>query len=395
VRRHSIRLIVLLGIVSLLADVTYEGARSLSGPFLATLGAGAVTVGFAAGAGEFLGHILRLGSGWLADRTRRYWLFTLAGYSVNLAAVPLLALAANWQTAVVLLLTERTGKAIRTPSRDVMLSHAAHNVGRGWGFGLHEAMDQIGAVAGPLLVAWVLVSSGDYRPAFAVLALPAVLALAALLIARSQYPAPRDLEPAPRHPAQGALPRAFWLYVAAAGLLAAGTADFALVAFHGKKLALVADHWIPLLYAAAMGVDALSALVLGRLFDRHGVAVLGAGALLGALAAPLAFSGGIQGFVAGILVWGAATGALDSTVKAAVAEMVPADMRGVGFGIFHAGFGVCWFLGSLLTGWLYDSSPSAAAIAAASLELCSLPLLIATTRALAKDGPAIPPPPGT
>ena len=188
------RFIILVGVVSLFSDMTYEGARSISGPFLGTLKASAVVVGVVAGLGEFLGYALRLGSGYLADRLGRYWLITFAGYSLNLLAVPLLALAGSWEIAAVLLLLERIGKAVRTPARDAMLSHATASVGRGWGFGFHEAMDQIGAVTGPLIVAAVLYYRGGYREGFAVLLLPAVLALVVITVAARLYPHPQHLE---------------------------------------------------------------------------------------------------------------------------------------------------------------------------------------------------------
>ena len=250
------RFIILLGVISLFSDITYEGARSISGPFLGELKASAAVVGVVAGLGEFLGYTLRLGSGYLADRLGRYWLITFAGYSLNLLAVPLLALAGRWEIAAILLLAERMGKAIRTPARDAMLSHATASVGRGWGFGFHEAMDQIGAVTGPLIVAAVLYFQGSYRQGFAVLLLPAVLALVVITAAARLYPHPQHLEvSAPALKTTG-FTRPYWLYVVAAGLLGAGYADFPLIAYHFGKTALLPAGWIPLFYAVAMAVDA-------------------------------------------------------------------------------------------------------------------------------------------
>jgi hypothetical protein len=191
----ALRFVVLLGVVSLLADITYEGARSLSGPYLNLLGASATVVGITAGFGEFIGYALRLVSGWLTDRTQKYWALTILGYAVNLLAVPLLALAGSWEIAVGLLIAERLGKAIRTPARDVMLSNAAGRLGRGWGFGLHEALDQIGGVSGPLLMAAALYARTDYRTAFGLLLIPALLALAVLVAARFRYSQPEQFEP--------------------------------------------------------------------------------------------------------------------------------------------------------------------------------------------------------
>ena len=371
--RSAVRLIVLLGVVSLLADVTYEGARSVSGPFLATLGAGAMVVGVVAGAGELIGHGLRLASGYLTDRTRRYWLIAFAGYVVNLAAVPLLALAGRWEVAALLLVAERTGKAIRTPARDVMLAQASSRAGHGWGFGLHEAMDQIGAVAGPLLVAWAFATRGGYRAGFAMLAVPAVLALMALAIARIQYPNPQALEEPPTQPAGGRLPRPFWGAVAGASLVAAGFADFPLLAFHLKRTAAVPEGNIPILYAFAMGVDAAAALIFGRLFDRFGTLALAAGAVLAAASTPLVLFGT---HTTGLACWGAAMGAVDSIFKAAVARTVPSQRRGSAYGIFHTAYGVAWFLGSAIMGGLYNHSPLAMAVFSTTFALAAVPLLL-------------------
>jgi hypothetical protein len=187
-----LRFVVLIGIVSLFADMTYEGARSVTGPYLGALGASGFVVGLVAGLGELIGYALRLVSGYVADRTARYWAVTLVGYALNMLAVPLLALAGHWETAAALMIAERVGKAIRTPARDAMLSHATREVGHGWGFGLHEAMDQAGAMIGPLAVAAALAAGWGYRAGFGVLLVPAVLALGVLLAAWRAYPRPAD-----------------------------------------------------------------------------------------------------------------------------------------------------------------------------------------------------------
>lgn len=230
------RFVVLIGIVSLFADATYEAARSVTGPFLGLLGATGTVVGLVAGFGELIGYGVRLASGYLGDRTQRYWPITLWGYALSMLAVPLLALAGRWEVAAAFVVAERLGKAIRTPSRDVLLSHAAALTGRGWALGLHEALDQIGAVAGPLLVGAVLYAGRGYRVAFAVLALPALLTLVALTVTRWLYPLPAAFEPPAAAPTESRFPRAFWLYVASVACLAAGFADFPLIAFHAKKL---------------------------------------------------------------------------------------------------------------------------------------------------------------
>jgi MFS family permease len=374
------RFIILVGVVSLFSDMTYEGARSISGPFLGTLKASALVVGVVAGLGEFLGYALRLGSGYLADRLGRYWLITFAGYALNLLAIPLLALAGSWEIAAMLLVLERIGKAIRTPARDAMLSHATASVGRGWGFGFHEAMDQIGAVTGPLIVAAVLYYRGGYREGFAVLLLPAVLALVVITVAARLYPHPQHLEvSAPTLETTG-FTRPYWLYVVAVGLLGAGYADFPLIAFHFGKTAVLPSEWIPLFYAVAMGVDAVAALVLGLLFDRLGMPVIVVTAALSAFFAPLVFWGGFNLALLGMVLWGIGMGSLESIIKAALAEMVPRDRRATGFGLFNAGFGLFWFLGSALMGFLYDFSLGALVAFSVAAQLLAIPFFLAVSK---------------
>jgi MFS family permease len=375
-KANALKFVVLVGIVSLFADMTYEGARSITGPYLAVLGASGTAVGIVAGFGELVGYGLRLVSGFISDRTGRYWAITIAGYVVNMLAVPLLALAGSWQMAAVLMIAERAGKAIRNPPRDAMLSHATQTMGRGWVFGLHEALDQIGAVLGPLIVTAVLYFNGSYRTGFAVLLVPALLALAVLVGARLLYPRPRDLETIlPDIEAKG-YPQRFWRYILAACLIGAGYVDFPLIAYHFEKTAIVSDHLIPVFYATAMGVDALAALVLGGLFDRKGVVVLVSATFFAAFFAPLVFLAGSYLAFAGMALWGLGMGAQESIMRAVIAEMIPANRRASAYGIFNAAFGLFWFLGSLVMGLLYDLSVPAVILVSLALQLGSVPVLL-------------------
>lgn len=380
-RQSAIRFIVALGTISLFADVTYEGARSANGPFLGSLGASAAIVGIVSGAGEFVGYLLRLFSGIAADRTRAYWRLTIVGYFINLLAVPCMALAGHWTIAAALIIAERAGKAIRTPARDVMLSQASKIVGRGWGFGLHEFMDQLGAFVGPLLVAFVLARTHRYAQAYAVLAIPAGLALASLFTAIKFYPDPSRFEERKGMGiAPGGLPRAFWIYMSAAGLLAAGFVDFPLIAFHFSKTSLAPPAEIPIFYSAAMGVEAITALVFGKLFDRVGIAALILGVVLSAASSPLVFFGSFYAALAGMALWGAGMGAQQSLLRAKIADLVPAERRGSAYGIFNTAYGVLWFAGSSAIGILYGQSLSAAVIFAAAAQLAAIPLLLMVGR---------------
>ncbi|MDZ7373992.1 MAG: MFS transporter [candidate division KSB1 bacterium] len=374
--RKALRFILILGIVSLLADATYEGARGITGPYMAILGASAAVVATVSGLGELIGYGLRLAFGYLSDRTGRYWTLTLLGYAINVLAVPLLALAGRWEVAALLIVAERLGKAIRTPARDAMLSYATKQVGRGWGFGLHEAMDQIGALLGPAIVAAVLFSRSSYPLAFGVLLLPALLALLALGTARFLYPRPQDLEPTALVLQTKGFPRAFWVYLAAVCLVAAGYADFPLIAYHCKRTSLVGDGWIPVLYAMAMGVDAVAAVLFGRWFDRAGLKILAGVSIVSALFAPLVFLGNLPMVIAGVALWGIGMGAQESIVRAAVADMVPSTRRGTAYGLFNTGYGISWFLGSVLLGALYGVSLQSLALVSAVFQIAAVPIFL-------------------
>jgi MFS family permease len=379
-RRNALRFIVLLGIVSLFADMTYESARSITGPYLAALGASATVVGIVSGFGELVGYAVRLVSGYVSDRTGRYWPVTIFGYALNLFAVPALALTGRWELAVLLIIAERMGKAIRSPARDAMLSHASSRMGLGWGFGLHEAMDQAGAITGPLIMSIILAWDYGYREAFGILVVPAILAMAVLLAARYLFPRPKDFDLAPTLTAEG-LPRVFWAYMAAIALVAAGYADFALIAFHFDRSGMVPAAWIPLLYVIAMATDGVAALALGRAFDRIGLWAMVAATLASAAAAPLVFLGDLRVAAVGMALWGIGMGAQESVMRAEVAAMAPKDRRGTAFGIMNIIYGFAWFAGSALLGVLYDTtSPVAVAIVAVLLQLAALPVFFRLMR---------------
>lgn len=379
-QRTAMGFVILLGLVSLFGDMTYEGARSVTGPYLEVLGASATAVGVIAGGGELVGYGLRLLGGYLADRSRRYWLITIGGYALNLLAVPALALAGRWEVAGLLLVIERTGKGLRTPARDLMLSQATSEMGRGWGFGLHEAMDQLGAVSGPLILALIVALDGGYRVGFAVLLVPAVLALAVLLTARRLYPRPEDFDPVTPELAPTGLPRAFWLYMLAAAALGIGFADFPLIAFDFERRDVVGPALIPVYYAVAMGGDAVAALLMGRWYDRAGLRVMVLSTIIAAGSAPLAFSGQPVAALAGVLAWSVGLGAQESVLRAAVAGMVGPARRATAYGIFNAGFGLAWFAGSVALGVLYDRSLTAMVLFAFATQLVAAPLFLVAAR---------------
>lgn len=359
-QRSAFQFIILMGLVSLFSDMTYEGARSLTGPYLGLLGASAFAVGLVAGLGEFIGYALRLLTGIMADKTGHYWLLTFIGYGLNLFAIPLLALTGRWELAAALIILERLGKAIRKPARDAMMSHAAKRVGPGFGFALEEFLDQIGAMLGPLFLAFIVYLSkglgdlGSYRRGFAFLFIPAVVAIVFLSISRHRFPCPERFEIREKASLKK-IDRGFLFYLVGVSFLAAGFIDFPLLGFHFQKQDILAGVSIPLVYTLAMGVDAVAALFFGRLYDRLGLRALMLSTLLSSFFAPLAFlSNSIPLTLAGVVLWGIGMGAQESVVKAVIANLVTPEKRATAYGIFNAIFGLAWFLGSALMGLLYE-----------------------------------------
>ena len=377
----AVRFVLTIEILSFFADFTYEGSRSIIGPFLGTLGATGTVVGIVTGFGELLGYGLRLVSGRWADISGKYWPITIFGYVVQMLSVPALAFADNWPTAAALIILERVGKSIRNPPRDVMLSHAGKQAGGyGWVFGLHEALDQFGAMFGPLLVAAVLAHRGSYHQAFALLLVPALINLSLVLTARLLYPRPQDMEPGTLAIASHGLPRVFWIYLTGAALVAAGFADYPLIAFHFQRAGTVPGEWVAIFYSIAMAVSGTGSLVLGRLFDRWGFRVLIVLTIVGAGFAPLVFLGGFWVAMVGAAVWGIGMGVHKSIIPAAISPMVPAERRASAFGLFTAGYGVAWFAGSAIIGVLYDISLIATIAFCMVTVLAAVPIFVITNR---------------
>ncbi len=375
----AFRFVLVLGIANGFADLTYEGARSVSGAFLEVLGASAAVVGFAAGFGELIGYALRSVTGFISDKTGRYWLVTISGYVVNMLAVPALALAGNWPLAAGLLVAERTGRAIRKPSTDAMLSFAGKQLGSGWVFGINEALDQTGATIGPLIIALVLFEHGSYRTGFALLLVPAVITIGIVFLARHFFPNPREIEAS--HPIETTgLPQSYWLYLLAGTCVAAGFADFSLVAYHFQKTASVPTDWIPIYYAIAMGLGGLGALAFGKWFDRAGLPIMIGVFFASAFFAPLVFLGGRWLALCGMVLWGIGMAAQNSLLKAVIAPLISQERRATGFGVFDAGFGIAWFLGSWLMGVLYDKSILVLVIFSVVLQLLALPIFYLARR---------------
>jgi len=388
------RTVTWFGLVSLAGDLVYEGARSITGPYLASLGASALLVGLVTGAGEAAAMGLRLVFGPLADRSQRYWSLTVLGYAMTAVSVPLMAVApfvgsAGLVVAATLVVTERTGKAVRSPSKSALLAHAAASVGRGRGFAVHKALDQVGAFAGPLLVAAVIAVSGRPWLALAVLAVPGAVAL--LLLARIHRAVP-DLSvydpPEARvtgstgvvidHPER--LPARFYLFAGFAAATTVGLMTFGVISFHLVHEGLVSAAVVPVVYAVGMAVEAVAALVTGFAYDRLGARVLVVLPVGVALVPLLTFAPTLAVVLLGIVLWGAATGVLDSTVKAEVAALVPAARLATAYGVFAAFQAGAALVGGALAGWLYAGGRADLVAVIAACQVVALALLVVVLR---------------
>lgn len=362
--------------MSLFADITYEGARSITGPYLSILGATGAAVGTIVGIGELVGYGFRAISGYISDKTGRYWTLTFIGYAINLLAVPLLAFANNWKVAALLIVAERFGKALRAPARDAMLSYATKHTGRGWGFGLHESLDQIGAVLGPLIITAMLFFNESYKVAFAALSIPALLALITLYLAQRSFPNPRKMEAETAPLKTQGLNSKYWVYLLAIGLVAAGYADFALIAYHFQKSSSVPGAWVPFFYAVSMGVGGLAALIMGRLFDKRGIATLAVVTGVSALFAPLVFLGGFYASLIGMVFWGIGMSSQESIMRAVIPLLVPPNKRGSAYGVLNLVFGGFWAVGSAIIGILYDVSIIYVVAFSLLAQLAAIPLFL-------------------
>jgi Major Facilitator Superfamily len=376
---HAFRFVLTMGVVNLFADMTYEGGASINGPFLGTLGAGAAAISIIAGLGEFLGYSLRSVSGYVSDKTGRHWLITFIGYSVNLLAVPAMALAGSWPVAAGLVLAERVGRAIRKPTVESMLSYTTGSLGRGWVYAVNSALDETGATVGPLLIALVLFLKGGYRTGYALLLISALSALAAMTVARVVFPLPSRLETGRTAQATG-FTRSYWLYMLAGSCFAAGLMSFELISYHLSSTGIVTRHWIPLFLALSTGMGVIASLILGKLFDRIGLPIVLAAVFLSALFSPFVFLGGFFVALLGMMLWGIGYATQDTLLKAIIAGVLPEGRRNLAFGLFYLGYGAGWLVGSVTAGLLYERSLPLLIAFSVAVQLASTPVFFVAQR---------------
>lgn len=381
-KKQALMFLLLLGVISFLSDFTHEGARSIYGPYLGLIGASAAVIAFTSGLGEFIGQSLRIVTGFIADKTKKYWLMMILGYAINLLVIPLLAFvdASIWHVAIVLILLERVGKGIRAPAKSALTSFTTSHLGVGKAFALQEVMDQVGAFLGPVFVYLVLqFQKGSqldgYQLAFGLLGIFAVLTLVILILSKQKYPHPETMESSfmKQSPIKS---RLLMLYFIAIALIALGFIDYPVLAFHIANAATIDIIYIPLLYAMAMGVDAIAAFIFGHLFDRFGVVSLMISVFISLGIAPVFFLiSSSFGLIFGLILWGIAMGAQESILKAVVATLVSKEKRATAYGMFYTVFGLAWFIGSLVVGLLYEQNLVFVIIFVTLMQLLALLLL--------------------
>ena len=377
--------IVLMGIVSMFSDMTHEGASSIMGAFLSMAGASAAAIGFVSGLGEFIGYGLRILTGFVADKTKRYWPLIIVGYVVDMGAIPLLALIpkGGWMWACALIIVERAGKAIKKPAKDTLTSFAASQTGQGKGFAIQEFLDQIGAFIGPIILYVTMKLAGSMDPfklyglCFLILGIPAVITIALVVISKFKFPNPEKFEAPSKTSEPFKMKKPFVLYLVAISLFAMGYIDFNMITMHTAKLGLIDEKSLPLLYALAMGIDAFAALFFGWLYDKKGVRTLAWSTLIAAPFAVLIFGATSRtALIIGVLLWGIGMGAQESIMKSAVSSIVPKEGRSTGFGIFQTAFGLFWFLGSWLCGVLYDANITWMVVFSVAMQVLAVPFYL-------------------
>ncbi len=348
--------IVLLGIVSLLGDVVYEGSRSIVTPYLALLGASAFVITFAGRFGEFLGYAMRLVSGVLSDKTQAYWVFIFLGYGL-IVSIPLLGFTGAWEIAIILIVLERVGKALRAPSRDAVLSIVSRGVGAGKAFGIHELMDQVGAVLGPIIVAGLMLySNNNYNQTFSFFLLPFLALLAALIYAYTKIGGVKEAKASQASKeAQRTwdvkLHNAFYIYTLSVALSTIGLIPYELILYIAYKILAPEAQWIiPLLYMVIQLVDAPSALFSGYAYDSFKIKILILPFIISMIPSILTLAGtNMLMLIFAAIFFGLVLGMQESVYRAAVLEYAPPFFRGTAYGIFNTAYGI----GMLISGAVY------------------------------------------
>ena len=375
-KKHSkftpaVQVIIIFGVISLLGDMVYESARSANSQYFNLLGISAAQVGLVFGIGEFLGYMLRLIAGLLSDKSGKYWVFIFVGYGM-LIVIPLMGLTMNWNILIILLLMERIGKALRNPAKDTLLSAVAENhVGVGFAFGLQEALDQLGAFLGPLIFALVFFlknKSGiaEYQISYRLLIIPFIVLMFFVTFAYRKIEKEKLIpQMKVREFRNEKLKPIFWYYSAFTFFCTLGFVNFSTIGYHLKANQLITDTDITLLYSAAMVVDAVASLIVGKAYDSikiktgtktGGLFVLAAIPLITLFLPFLTLTKSVPLIVIGMMIFGIVMGTHETIMRSAIADIAPLYKRGTSYGIFNTLYGLALLGGAALMGLLYEKN---------------------------------------
>lgn len=398
---RAMTFIILFGIVSLFSDMTHEGASSIRGAYLTLLGASSGAIGFISGLGELVGYSMRYVFGKITDKTKKYWPMVIFGYILDILAVPALALVGEkgWIAAAFLLVVQRMGKAIKKPAKDTIMSFAASQEGVGRSFGIQEMLDQIGAFLGPVFLYLVMLFKTEgrtfeiYRTCFAFLAIPGFITILLLFYTKMKFPNPEHFEPESKKEESFRMKKSFIYYIAGISFFAFGFIDYSIIIMHitrnytniagnfQETTNLINSGTIPLLYAGAMLVDAIAALIFGHIYDKNGLKALVISTIISAPFSLFIFGfKSLHALLFGLVLWGIGMGAQESILKAAVTSMVPKENRATGYGIFECSFGFFWFLGSWLLGILYSYSLPLMITISIVAQILAIPLYLKVSK---------------
>ena len=352
--RTAFLVFIFLSLVSLFADMTYEGARSMIGPYLEYIEAMAVIAGVVS-IGELVSYLSRGLGGFIAGASRSskvYWALVYVGYGINLIVVPLMGLFGRWEIVLALIMIERLGKGLRAPARDVILSEVTKNIGRGKAFGFHELMDQLGAVLGPMIASFALYTRG-YMEAFLVLAVPAVMSIIMVFSANRLYPKIESVEVSKEGTKARSLPKIFWNFTLAAVFMSLGFVSWFFLSYYFRAEAFP-DYLIPLMYSIAMLSDGIVAFPVGLMYDRVGVKVLLITPIVIMSILPLVLLRSYVWIIVGVILWGLVMGFYETVMRAFIADVIETELRSYAYGIYGVLYGVSWTFGNVIIALLYQ-----------------------------------------
>ncbi|MCS7083855.1 MAG: hypothetical protein NZL90_02575 [Aquificaceae bacterium] len=340
----ALKLIGLFGLVSLLADFTYEGARAILAPYLQSIGAGAFLIGFITGFGEAVSYLSRYSFGLMIERGVNPKRLLSLGYFLNIS-VGVLGIFQNLTLVSVLFWTERLGKAMRSPARDIIIKDLSSSIGYARGFGIYGFFDQVGALLGPIFASIMLYLGLSYGNTFLLLSIPGLFATFVLLYALKSY----DREILKESSQKGVF-FSVWGF----GALQAGILSFGVLGLDLLKSGFSSSE-VAIFYALGMAFAGIGSLAFGEILSRS--------LALGVFALMVFSAFGLMGLLGsayfdalGVIFWGLSLGGLESSSRTFIAIQ---KGGGKHFGALELSLGLGALMGGIIQGGVYELSPKA------------------------------------